>query len=575
MTSRWPAMSASLASINDIGDVSITSAAQDDALEYNGTSWVNRVPVRNALNGEPTGFPNITDTTLAASVSVGAGGSVTLAKVGTDFDIWADATRYTKSADEVFTIPATTGLYFCKYDSTGVASASTTPWSILTDVPVAFLYYNDTTGDYFLGEERHGTEMDAATHYRLHFGGGAVWYSGFAASGYVLGSDTLADVQIAIDAGTFGDEDITLTLTAKAEGDNWDKWYREGATGPWRKTAATDTIPAFHASNVPKINQDTGGGTWALVSVTNNYYFNVYVVATNSYETANRFVLIPGQSDYANSALAEAEELSSLDLGDLPSPEIIPIYKIQCQYKTSYTGNNARIEIIDVEDLRGTNNPGVAASVTTHNSLGGRADANAHPSQAIATTDVTLAGQLDSTVETNLGLALGRLDDFGYVPVWATGLVYRIGNVVKQDHKTFYCLTAHTAAASFDTDNAAGYWSMIGNGGLANKVQTTDATETTISSQTVPSNVACSVIVRISAFEPATGDSKAWALEYHIKNVGGTCTANRISERAYEDAGATAWAAACDFSGTTFRVRVTGEAAHTINWNATCEHSYF
>jgi hypothetical protein len=168
-----------------------------------------------------------------------------------------------------------------------------------------------------------------------------------------------------------------------------------------------------------------------------------------------------------------------------------------------------------------------------------------------AITTAAAVGALDPATETSQKLWNERSAEFGYLGAWTTLKAYRVGNVVKQDNKTFYCLTAHTAAASFDTDNAAGYWSMIGNGGLANKVTTTDATVTTISSQTVPSNVAYSVIVRISAFEPATGDSKAWALEYHIKNVAGTCTANKISERAYEDAGASAWVAVVDVSGTT------------------------
>ena len=571
----WPpSTSGGVTTLSGLSDTQITSASDRDRLEFDISigKWKNIENV-SLITFEETGFPNRTDTTLAASVAAGFGGTVTLGKVGAEFDIYGKGEKITKTADEVFTVPATTGLYFCKYSVAGVASISTTPWSILTDIPIANIYYNDATGDYFLGEERHGMTMDNATHYRLHFGGGAAYYTGLGASGYVLNSDTLADVQIALSSGTFGDEDITNSLSAKAEGDNFDKWYRSGSAGDWQKDTA-DTIPAFHATNVPKWNEDTGA-TWQLTNVTNNYYFNTYIFATNSAEAANRFVLIPGQAEYANDALAEQENVNSLVYGDLPSPEIIPIYKIRLQYKTSYTGNNARVEIVEVEDLRGSNNPGIAASATSHNSLGGRADADAHPSQSINVTDVTLAGQLDSTTELNLGQVLERLDDFGYVSNWATTTAYRVGNVVKVDHKLFQCVTAHTSG-TFDTDlTTNGYWQLVGSGGISGSLQTTDATTTTIASCTVPSNVACRLQVKVTAFESATGDCKSWDLFYNAKNVAGTLTVQKVTESVYEDAGASAWTAIVDNSGTTLRIRVTGEAAHTIEWHAVCQHSYF
>ena len=111
--------------------------------------------------------------------------------------------------------------------------------------------------------------------------------------------------------------------------------------------------------------------------------------------------------------------------------------------------------------------------------------------------------------------------------------------------------------------------------GLKGTVQTTDATVTTLASATIPTGTADSLIVAVSAFQAATGDSKAWALEYRVKNVGGTVTVERFSDRASEDAGAAAWAAIVDASGATVRVRVTGEAAHTIRWNCTIRRANY
>ena len=530
----------------------------------------------------PTGFENHTDTTLTASgFSAGAGGTITLGDAGSGFRLWSRGRKKNYSGDETFTIPAATGLYFLYYTGDGnwTKTVTTTPWDIEdAHALVAGVYYNDTTGDRFVAEERHQTQRNSLEwHDWAHNCIGALYRSGFGISGYVLKSDALADVQIAIAEGSFNDEDIELTVAAKLEGDDWDKWYREGATGPWRKTASTDTIPAFHSANVPKINQDTGGGTWALVSVTANYYFNVFIFGTNSIESANRHVLIPGQNEYGSQAEAQENEgLNSLDLGNFLGPEIVNIYKLTLQYKTSYTNNNARIEIVALEDLRGTSSIGVATVPTSHASLGDRSLPNQHPDSAISTSSTTLTGQLDNTTEIDLQDVLQRIDDFGYIPNWVTGSAYRVGNVVVIDHKIFQCTSDHTANASFDVDNDTnGYWKYVASGGLANKVQTTDATTTTISSTTVPSNVACSLIIRISAFEPATGDSRAWALEYSLENNGGTVTTVKMRETGNYDAGASAWTALADVSGTTFRIRVTGEAGKTINWNSTCEHTYY
>lgn len=358
------------------------------------TAWNDSLQDLGAITFTPTGFPNKTDTALNASgFAAGAGGTVTVQDVGGGFTIYSKGASESFTGDEDFTIPATTGLYFCSWDSSFTKTVTTLPWKI-EEAPVltAIVYYNDATGDYLLGEERHGTLRNSlAWHNTQHHTVGALYRSGFGVTGYTLSSDTLADVQIAIGAGLFHDEDIengragSPLATPKAVGDNWDKWYRDGAAGPWAKGSTADTIPAFHSGNVPKINQDTGGGVWGLVDVTNNEYFNAYIIATNSAELTNRFILIPGQNEYgSNEEAVDLEGPESLNLGQLPTAEVVFLYKITMQYKTPFTGNDARIEITNVQDLRGTRFPGGAPNPTNHNSLGGRSEPNAHPTSSIA-----------------------------------------------------------------------------------------------------------------------------------------------------------------------------------------------
>lgn len=111
--------------------------------------------------------------------------------------------------------------------------------------------------------------------------------------------------------------------------------------------------------------------------------------------------------------------------------------------------------------------------------------------------------------------------------------------------------------------------------GLKGSVQTTDATATTLTSATIPSNVADCFTLVVSAFQTLTGDSKSWNLAYRVKNVAGTVTVEKFQEMISEDAGAAAWTAVVDVSGTTARVRVTGEAAHTIRWNCTLRRANY
>jgi hypothetical protein len=233
-------------------------------------------------------------------------------------------------------------------------------------------------------------------------------------------------------------------------------------------------------------------------------------------------------------------------------------------YRTTFTNNDYRLRIEGEQEITRTRTGASSGSFTLPAIL----DSN------VAITSASVGG-LDTGVEVTQDLVNERFAAFGYIGAWVTGTAYRIGNIVKIDHKLFRCIVAHTAAASFYTDLNAGNWELSASGGLAGKITTTDATVTTVFSTAVPTDVSCKASVKVSAFEPATGDSRSWELEYHLQNDSGTASIVLIAERGYEVAGSTTWVAECDISGTTFRLRVTGEAAHTIDWNAICEHSYF
>lgn len=111
-----------------------------------------------------------------------------------------------------------------------------------------------------------------------------------------------------------------------------------------------------------------------------------------------------------------------------------------------------------------------------------------------------------------------------------------------------------------------------GNGAYTQSVQTTDATQTTLPlSQSITSDSIQSFVIRITAIEPATGDS--WFREYKgaIKNISGTTSIVGVGvpyDSYAEDTGAATWDVSVEANDSTdaLDIKVTGEAAHTIEW---------
>lgn len=98
-------------------------------------------------------------------------------------------------------------------------------------------------------------------------------------------------------------------------------------------------------------------------------------------------------------------------------------------------------------------------------------------------------------------------------------------------------------------------------------VQTTDATVTTLDSFSVPSNSTVIVSWLVSAVRSTLAEGAGYLVTAAYRNNAGTVTQIGSAQvTSLEDT--SAWAATADFTGTTARLRVTGEAAKTIQWSA-------
>lgn len=269
-----------------------------------------------------------------------------------NYDVWVNGNLYTVSQTYSIQIPSSTSaLYnFYFYINAGALAIdyNTTFYNFQTQVPIASVYWNSSTGTAVIfADERHGL-MDWRTHEYLHRTRGAAYATGFTISGTTNGSGTLAtDAQIGITDGTFYDEDIQWDLTGSAVPISMPILARSG--NAWITYPAT-TFPYYYisATQTAAYNLNTAG-SWSTASLNNNDYGVMWVIATNA--IGNPFLSLLGQNRYVNVGDASLASWNDLDLTGLPIVEFRVLYKLIFQTKTTFS-NAVRVNQIEFQDWR-------------------------------------------------------------------------------------------------------------------------------------------------------------------------------------------------------------------------------
>ncbi len=302
---------------------------------------------------DPTGFVNRTDSSLSFTSA-----TRTFTISGT-FDVYQYGRRYTKTTESIV-ITSAAGNHFLYYNSSNVLVDSTSPWSLLTDIPIALVYWT-SAGNLILAEERHGCQMDPATHYYLHTTFGTRYVSGFSAS-YTLTNDT--QVGFGLSNGAIADEDITIGITNGTingafrqpitSAGSFPVFYRtgvDGVNGGWRKDAAT-TLPYKNNGGTTLANYNQlSGGSWIQTASTNTTYIAYYIYATDDLNEP----VISVQGQRIDTSLSDAQNnntAASLVTGDFPFVEAKLLYRLILKVANAHTGNNFRVRIEDVFDYR-------------------------------------------------------------------------------------------------------------------------------------------------------------------------------------------------------------------------------
>lgn len=268
-----------------------------------------------------------------------------IAPAVTSFVYYQSTQKYTVSSADSVVIADTEGLHFIYYDGSTLSETTTFSLALITTYALVGVVYWDATNNegVYVGDERHGNTMDSTTHAYNHQTFGARHQSGLGLGNMTVGGDGDLDIhaQLSVSDGGIWDEDIQVSIVDGSPQNlstiaEIPMFYRSGASGEWRKIAATSFPITTTGTGRAAWNEDTGA-TWQLTEVTSNDFVLVHLYA--SPDILNPIIGIVGQAEYstANNAEAGADiELLSLQneqIGSL-TPEFVPIATVIFQ-----TGN--------------------------------------------------------------------------------------------------------------------------------------------------------------------------------------------------------------------------------------------
>ncbi|MCK9439452.1 hypothetical protein M0Q39_05330, partial [Patescibacteria group bacterium] len=299
---------------------------------------------------DPTGFIDRTSSTISFTNLTR---TFTIAPTGSNFIIYQNGISYTKLTESII-ISNTEGIHIIYYDNgilydgTGLTISQVSN-IIRTKAIVCIIYWDVTNQEaIYVGEERHGIQMDGSTHVYLHYTFGLQYLSGLGLGNFVIGDGSLdTHSQFSIDSGDVADEDIYLPISAIISTTGLPIYYML-STGQWRKeinTGYSVLKTGIVGEDRLAYNQYTGGA-WQLTEVTNNDFVLCHIFATT--EKDNPLIAIVGQDQYINIDDAKdgsESEIRSLILNNILFPEIHPIASIIFQTSDSYS-NTTKSKIV-------------------------------------------------------------------------------------------------------------------------------------------------------------------------------------------------------------------------------------
>lgn len=311
----------------------------------NQTLWTNNYNAVVATN-HYTGFPNRTDTSLTWT-----GANHTLTLVCSGKTIWIDGTPYVLSGNLTFQPPAVTGLYWLWITAPGgVPQLNGSTDSIgngyagaragFDQCLVAQVYYNASTGNGIMSEERHYMGRDKWWHESHHETVGAMWFSG--------GTITPTDTTFSIAQCEFYDEDIEhiLSVATKCR----ILYHNGNANWDW-----TDNSPSPYLLNGSAMRYNNGNN---LADCSTSDHLCMWVYATNN--STYPFMSVMGNA---------VGNLASARAATPPSFAALPSVESKLLFKLIYRQNASSVSYIELQDFRQASTVGSTFTPTDHTIL--------------------------------------------------------------------------------------------------------------------------------------------------------------------------------------------------------------
>jgi hypothetical protein len=402
-------------SVNISGNTNIIGELSLSGYSVNNLTYI---PIDTS---EPTGFIDRTSSIMSFNPSTR---EFTLSPTSGSFNYWVSGNRYRLSSSTGLTIPNILENNFIYFNNTNQFIWQPNVWTFKGNAQIAFIFWNPsglTTGsvaaptyspDGYMLEERHGIDMDYATHQRLHNYDGTVSTALFSLSGFSVtpATPTQDTNTFSIEGGQIADEDIISILPSLPDGGPYTLFYRFGSNASDWRWFKNVPLPYLSSTTYITYNQNVGG-SYQLTQLASNQYVNYYILGVPSVDTGYSYIIIPGQQVYASVALAQAESIYSLSLGNLPFSEVALLYQITWRANNTYTsvGGRCRIEAKPVRTFNQKISVSGLATTTDHQSLANRNATAAHPAISIDVNTSTFTNVLNSA-HTDVQLALNEID---------------------------------------------------------------------------------------------------------------------------------------------------------------------
>jgi hypothetical protein len=429
-----------------------------------------------------SGFPDRAQSTLAFDDGTR---TFTITPVGSAFEIWQGPRTYIIDSARSIQIPDSEGLHFIYFDNGALTSTQIFSIELITEFAICAVVYWDADNNeaILFGDERHGTVMDSRVHAYLHLTAGAAYESGLQITNLTVdqNGDDPEDAQCGVADGVIWDEDIQHVIVdgapqALSPIAQIPLFYRSGASGVWRRIAATD-YPITTAGTGRAAWNEWTGSTWQLTEITNNDWACTHLIATG--DINHPIIGIVGQAEY--SSLSDVrdgaeEELAALQLGALTtlSPEFRAIATLVFQTNSAYanavksaivsnwnTDGDEYISWLDELAAPGgaSSIPGGGGGVTDHGALTGLSDDD-HPQYGLLDSAEVITGQwtFDLSIVARGGMELGDADEivFGADSDWIQEYNAAFGALAFDDAlggSKFLVLDQNTVV--FEVDNSA------------------------------------------------------------------------------------------------------------------------